>query len=149
MSFDPLQLPTVASWRAGFGDAPDTLDFLRYHGSATLAVVFTALFWPRFVEVRGCVLFAEFFDEARFEQWWQQLDGDCSAIESTVNHLHLWDAFDDEVPPEALRHLAEVLAKTWHCALHGQFPDREFSVHVTDEPDDYGPTIRFHSVASG
>ena len=149
MSFDPLALPKVAAWRAGFGDAPDLLDYLGHEGSATLAVAFGALFWPAFEEHRGCVVLAAHFDAARFEEWWEQLDGDCAAIETTINHLHLWDVFDtasDDVPPEALRHLAGILAKTWRCALAEQFPGRAFAVDVSDEPDTYGPTLTVRSL---
>ena len=144
MSSDPLRLPRVVSWRAGFGDTPGLFDYLGEQGGATLAVAFAALFWPRFVEERGCVLLAEQYDAERFQEWWTQLDGECRAIEATINHLHLWDVIDpdaEDVPPEAMRHLAAVLAKTWRAALREQWPDREFDVSITDEPDDYGPTI--------
>lgn len=148
MSFDPLELPRIAGWRAAIGDDEfGVLDYLGQQGGATLAVAFTELFWPRFVEHRGCILLAHHFDERGFEQWWTRLDGDCGAIEATVNHLHLWDVFDPEaedVPAQAMRHLADVLAKTWRAALHEQFPDREVVVEVSDTPEDYGPTILVH-----
>lgn len=119
------------------------LDVVGRSGAAA-AIAFAGLFWPRFVEVRGCVLLAEHFDAASFERWWEQLDGDRPAIEATINHLHLWDVFDPEadgVPPAGMRWLAAVLARTWRAALDEQFPDRELTVSVSDEPDDYGPTL--------
>ena len=151
MNFDPMQLRKATEWRASFQGAPRLLDYLGEEGGPTLALAFAALFWPTFVEVRGCVLLSDRYEDRNFEEWWQELAGDCRAIEAVANHLHLWDVFDpddEHVPPEALNHLAEVLGRTWRCALAEQFPDRRFEVEVSDEPYDYGPTVTARSAVT-
>jgi hypothetical protein len=151
MTRDPMDLPRAAAWKASFGGRLGLTDYLAQEGGATLALAFAALFWPAFVEVRGCVLLAERYDERGFEGWWTQLEGRRREIEATVNHLHIWDLFapdDEDLPPGALGDLTKVLAGTWACALGAEFPQRRFDITVTDEPDDYGPTVTFCTAES-
>ena len=56
MKFNPMSLPGAARWKASFGGTPGLLDYIGQRGEATLAVAFARLFWPSFIEVRGCVL---------------------------------------------------------------------------------------------
>lgn len=98
---------------------------------------------------RGCVLLEEHYDERNLEGWWHKLEGDGPAIEAVINHLHLWDVFDsgaEGVPNEALMRLGEILVRTWRCAAAEQFPGRSLRIELSNEADDYGPTI---SVSSG
>lgn len=149
MKFDPMNLPRAARWRASFSGSPGLLEFLGEQGGATLALAFASLFWPSFIEVRGCVILEERYDGRNFEEWWQKLGGNCSDVEAAVNHVHLWDVFDpddEDVPDEALAYIGEILARTWSCALREKFPDRDFRVELSDEPQDYGPTLTVCSV---
>ncbi len=143
--FVPAELSSVKQWTAAQGGA--IWDFLGSSGGAQLAVAFSSLFWPMFVEVEGCVFLQERYDPSNFREWWRKLCGDARRVEGIVNHVHLWDLFDlDEqsVPEEALQDLAEILSLTWACALRSQFPDRSFDVRVDlDGTEEYGPTISF------
>jgi hypothetical protein len=115
-------------------------------GGATLAAAFATLFWPTFVESRGCVLLAERYDEDAFEAWRQSLNGDRRGIEAVVNHVHIWDIFDPDaegMPGDVLEALVEVLVGGWEAALKDAFPGRHFRVEVV--LDDYGPTLTFFS----
>jgi hypothetical protein len=96
---------------------------------------------PEFVEVRGCVLLKERYDERNLEAWWTQLNGDRAAIEEVVNHVHLWDVVEEQVPDEALDEVAEALVRNWRRALAEQFPDRSFRVVLSNDENDYGPTL--------
>jgi len=95
--------------------------------------------------VNGCVLLSERYDPSSFQEWWTELDGDISRIESVVNHIHLWDfpGLDAaDIPDDVIRDFARVLAASWRCALRDQFPERNFEVQtVLDELEEYGPTI--------
>jgi hypothetical protein len=154
MTHGPLSLPRIAGWRSSLTGAGSLglWDYLGQEGGATLAVGFAGLFWPSFVEVRGCVLLSERYDAATFEEWWAKLDGDVRGIEAVVNHVHLWDLFDPEaerVPDEALVDLAEVLARCWRAALADRYPGRSFDVAVTADEAEYGPTITISSTSAG
>jgi hypothetical protein len=125
-------------------------DLLGAKSGADLAVAFSSLFWPEFVEVEGCVLLRERYSPSQFQDWWKELGGDRSTVEGVVNHVHLWDLFDldeEAVPDKAIRDLAQVLASTWRCALQHRFPRKAFEVRlILDDPDEYGPTITFSTV---
>jgi hypothetical protein len=150
MMSDPMKLPRIAAWREARGGSPHLFDFLSESADAALAVAFSRLYWPVFIEVRGCILIEDKFQEATFLRWWDELDGDCRRIEEVVNHTHLWDLFedDDSASADALKHVADILARTWRCALRDQFPSRAVDVYVLDEPAEYGPTIVVRSSES-
>jgi hypothetical protein len=148
MNVDPMTLPRAVKWKASRGGNAGLCEFLSDEAGATLALAFAALFWPRFVESRGCVLLAERYDEANFDEWWRRTNGSCRQIEAALNHLHLWDLFDpaeEGIPDEGLLDLAGILTASWAAALREQFPGRQFSVSVSDGEGDYGPTVSFVS----
>jgi len=94
------------------------------------------LFWPEFVEVRGCVLLAERYDPEDFSSWWNQTSGNVRAIEGVVNETHLYDLVrDDDIGEERLGRLydaAQRLAACWRAALAVRFPDRRVRGVVWD-----------------
>lgn len=92
---------------------------------------------------------SERYEPANFCEWWRQLSGDVAAVESVVNHVHLYDVFDhsdNELPDEVLEDLARVVAKCWKCALGDAYPSRSFEVRLSFGSEDYGPTVSFSSV---
>lgn len=140
--FDSLQQPDVAAWRQGFPKPPGLLDTVAHWVGLNQSLVAAQFLWPTFVEVQGCVLLPWEYSEASFERWWTEFSGDSRQIERTINHLHLWDVFSAETSPaDSLVHLGKVLATAWSAALVDQHPGRKFTVHFTNEADDYGPTL--------
>jgi uncharacterized damage-inducible protein DinB len=106
-----------------------------------------AVFWPGFVERNDAVFVDFLFDEASYDQWHAETGGDIQAIEKILNHLHLWDLFDPKSDQEytAVSGLSRKIADAWKVSAHNSFPNREFCVEVSDEPEDYGPTITLYS----
>ena len=133
----------------GTPDLDSVWDRLLTPEAAALVAPFSSLFWPRFVEHRGCVLLVERFDPQNFERWWEELDGDHARVERVINHVHLWDLFvndESDLADESLSELAAVLSYTWRASLEAAFPSRAFDViAVTDDPSEYGPTVTFFS----
>lgn len=149
-SVDPLELRYAADWRASYGGTPGLLDFVGARVGLAGALAVTKVLRPDLIEVRGCVLLRERFDQSNFDEWWRQLGGDVAEIEGVVNHLHLWDLFevddDDVLVESALEDLALAIASSWRCLLAEVYPDRRFDVRVTTSAEaDYGPTISFAS----
>lgn len=105
------------------------------------------LFWPDFVEVRGCVIRSDAFERDNFDRWWDSTSGDVTAIESVLNEVHLYDVVADEAwSDEQLRDLeaaAKKIAASWRAALGERFPAKRFELTYASEPDAYGPTISF------
>lgn len=142
-------LPAVRHWASQHDAQSGLWDYLAQNGGASIALVCSYLFWPSFVETKGCVVLAERYDAQNFQEWWVRLSGNVSEVEGVVNHVHLWDLFYAEregLPAGALEALASVMARTWECALAQEFPSRKFSVRVSKDGEDYGPTISFSSV---
>jgi hypothetical protein len=145
---DPMSLPEARLWSEGFGGGLGVVDFVSSKLTVATALAFATVLWPRFVEVRGCVLWSEHYQPDNFQEWWDKLGGNRQAIESTINHLHLWDVFDTGEDPsaeEALEELAGIVAQAWRAALKDEFPGKRFEVTVARPDDDYGPTITFSS----
>src|SRR5438876_9730226 len=75
------------SWMPNF----DIWDYLNLRADYDLAVAFSKLFWPDFIEVDGCILLATSYSPENFAHWKESLKGDKRAIETMLNHTHIWD----------------------------------------------------------
>ncbi|MFE6666911.1 hypothetical protein ACFVFH_25510 [Streptomyces sp. NPDC057697] len=141
---DPMEYSTIKSWADEWGGDVDYLDYIAYNSDLAALVALSRIFWPRFVEADGCVLWDRAYDEANFELWREELSGDTRRIEATLNQLRVWQLVEsDETSGDskALEFTATCIAKTWRAALHAEFPDRTFDVRVIESED--GPIVTF------
>lgn len=132
------------SWIPGF----DVWDYLNLRSDFDMAAAFTKLFWPDFVEVDGCVLLKGSYSPENFKKWMSSYEGDRRAVESMMNHLHLWDTFlnspkDVEYPEQLHEYLVNAVLFGWKQVLHESFPDKRFVFTIRYG---YGPEISFHQV---
>jgi hypothetical protein len=96
---------------------------------------------PRFIEHDGCIFLTDGFTEERYSSWLNFYGGsglDKRAVESIMNHRHIFDLFVNE-PPEPSRRLAnetgQLLEELWLTKLRIAFPSRDFIVrYFPDEP---------------
>lgn len=142
---DPRGLPQLSEWVTGAeADGYHLQGFMSANVSVAEAAALADLYWPKFVEYRDCVFLSFKFDRHAINDWYGRLQGDCRAVESVVNHVHLWDYFVITLESEyaALPKLAESIAVMWRAAVQAAFPDREFEIAVSDGSGDYGPTLR-------
>ncbi|MEU4652770.1 hypothetical protein AB0G32_02270 [Streptomyces sp. NPDC023723] len=143
---DPTDYPGIRAWVQEWGGDVDYLDYVKSRGDMGMVVAFSRIFWPRFVEVEGCVLWDRVYEESNFAAWRESLSGDMPKIEATLNQLRVWqivDPGDGEEEWRAQRYFAECVAKTWSAALSAEFPHRHFEVRVIDTED--GPIVTFSS----
>jgi hypothetical protein len=142
---DPSELPQDKEW----GDGGEAFNPLVALATTTIAEAASLLMiaWPEFVEYRDCVFLKWSFSQSNVDTWFEELSGNGPAVEGVVNHLHLWDAFSLNGPADyrAASAMSANIANMWRAALRDAFPDREFDVTLTDEPDDYGPTLTLNS----
>jgi hypothetical protein len=144
---DLTELPRLKRWLAS--EEGSVWDFLAVQGGAELAIAFSALYWPEFVEIEGCVLLREHYDPANFQEWLEKLEGDKSKVERVINHVHLWDLFkldEENIPEKAIEDLARVLSLCWKCALREQFAGLDFDMRLVLDESEYGPTIFFSTL---
>ncbi|MDI6413384.1 hypothetical protein QLX52_31740 [Streptomyces albus] len=136
--------PTRQEDADGFGG----LDFFDYAANRLTLddwVSVSQIFRPRFVEVRGCVIWERAYQAANFAEWYRTLNGDVSTIEATLNQLRLWQLIDmDEIgttEERLVRGIADDISSCWRASLASTYPDREFDGGVVETED--GPVVRF------
>ena len=103
------------------------LAWLQHVGTFGQAIAFTDLFWPDFIEHDGCILRADRFDEANYQEWLKSTKGDRGAVEAVINHTHLTDLFahqDLQPTREQLVKLGCILKEMWQAKLNRDFPSR-------------------------
>jgi hypothetical protein len=143
---DPLEIPQLKEW-AGASAELDPRSFIMANGTLADAKAISMIFWPEFVEYRNCIFVKFLFEPQGVDAWLERLKGDAKAVESAVNHLHLWDVFAlrSDAERKAASSFCFEIASMWRAAVNAAFPGKDFSVLVTDEPDDYGPTLTLSS----
>lgn len=126
----------LGAWNDGRGI--DLESWVGCEGSFRLAVGYSTIFWPRFVEFEGYILRAGFSVDSlrRFEA---TCEADRRKIETVLNHLHIADiqyfGCEDLSADKALL-LGNTLREIYEAKLLWQFPDRPCTVsfYVPDDP---------------
>ncbi|MEU9011372.1 hypothetical protein AB0D12_16635 [Streptomyces sp. NPDC048479] len=143
---DPLEDPQIRAWTESIDAAPDYLDYLSQNMGLAEWVAVSHVFFPQFVEVEGCVLWDRVYDPDNFRIWREELKGDVSSIEATLNQFRLWQyiEIDDDESQRRAFELAREIATSWRNCLERSFPRRSFDVQATDTVD--GPVVSFTSL---
>jgi len=142
----PMEYARIKSWVEEWGGGVDYLDYVKSNGDMALMMAFSQIFWPRFIEVDGCVLWDRSYEKSNFTSWWDSLSGDTRKIEVTLNQLRVWQLVefsDADEDRQALKFIAVRIAKSWRSALYVEFPGQDFDVRVIDSDD--GPIVTFSS----
>lgn len=139
-AFDFGSIEAIDIWTKDTPNPETASVYVKQEVSIAAVVAMTDLLCPRFVDVEGAVLLETSADPKGFQEWKEPFHGDTRAVESMLNHEHVWDLFpvNGEKDQAALEIVAEHMAITWKAAAGAQFPDRTFTCEVTD---DYGPTL--------
>ena|ERR1700726_16404 len=131
------------------------LDFMHAEGSPFEALVYSRLFWPRFVEIDGMIFMAGSFEDeddlSRLSQALATYGGDRLKTEKSFNLFTISSLFGrriGETTDEEDGCLLERLAQMWHSRLRQVFPERCFVVEVlADQQTGEGPGIIFYQQA--
>lgn len=135
-------IPDLAKWNNGNGVS--IAAWINGMGDYERAIGYSILFWPKFVEVEGCVFRA---DVEQIDKWLKAYDGDRRTIEATANHIHLDDLHYGDAEgktPERLQYLASVLKEIYSCKLKRDFPQKFFRVEVGGDPA--APVLTFYQM---
>lgn len=128
----------LGAWNDGQGI--DLVDWTACTGNFSLAVGYSEIFWPRFVEFEGYVL-VEGFSIEGLRSFEQNPDASRQSVERVMNHLHVTDLQHDACPDvsaDKLIVLGERLREIYAVKLAFEFPDRRFHVEFCrpDEPEE-------------
>jgi hypothetical protein len=138
--FDVL-IPDLKVWREHNGHPISPEDWVANLGNFRMAIGYSRVFWPSFVQHDRYVLREGFSSEshAGFEQ---QCAGDRARIEAVMNHLHL-DSIQhlgcEDINAKRLEYLGNVLKEIHEVKLKWQFPELSFVVefHKGSEFSEY------------
>lgn len=132
-NFDKF-IPQMREWNNGAGVNVQT--WVEASGNFELAIGYSTLFWPEFVEFERYVLRAGFSVES-LRGFEGQCGGDRRQIEAVMNHLHIADIHNpgsDEIACERVIYLGRVLSEVYRAKLAWQFPSKRFEVLFDDSP---------------
>jgi len=135
-NFDQL-IPEMRDWNNGAGI--DVRAWIECSGSFQLAIGYSTLFWPEFVEFERYVLRAGFSVES-LRGFERQCGGDRRRIEAVMNHLHIADIHHqgcEDITRERVVYLGQVLSEIYRAKLAWQFPAKRFEVHFDDSPAEH------------
>ena len=123
----------LPKWNNGAGIDPES--WVGCSGSFELAIGYSLVFWPRFVEIDGYVL-REGCSRQNLQSWKAGNDCERQSIEAVMNHLHIADIqhFEAAKNEAQLRFLGRVLKEIHETKLQRDFPNRAFTVTFNDEP---------------
>ena len=148
--YDPTLLPDVreirSTWTGPGIESTNIWAYLNIKGSMWLAYGFASLFWPDFVEVDGALILAEMYTEEGFQNWYSHFNGDLTAIEKMINHVHLEDLFvnarrDDDLDGQVLDTVLSILQSCWIAAVTARFPNDHIVVETWDPEDGSTPQL--------
>jgi len=130
--FDAL-IPEMSRWNNGAGIDVD--GWISGSGNFELAIGYSRVFWPNFVEYEGMVLREGGFTAETVAGWMNHYEGDASNVEAMVNHLHLETLHyyaGSGATRERLVYIGHVLVEIHKVKLAHDFPDRSFEVLFDD-----------------
>jgi hypothetical protein len=128
-------IPELKSWNNGHGISVEA--WVGCSGTFELAVGYSRLFWPDFIQHDDCVFLANGFTVDNYRAWLEQCHGDRERVETVMNHRHVFDYFSHAggIASEAqIVYLGRVLRDMWTVKLRQEFPDRTFVVSFPEGP---------------
>ena len=129
-------IPDLQRWNNG--DGIDLDGYLSCMGNYELAIGFANFYWPTFVEHDGCIFRGDVNLDI-YQQWNAQTEGDKTAIEAVMNHVHILDIFPNvEQPPtrQQIIYLGRQIQQMWAAKLCADFPNMDVAVEFADECGD-------------
>ena len=141
---DELKLiPELKDWKKENGQGFDIRDWVSCEGDIKMAIGYSVIFWPEFLEFQDCVFIKSHFSVDNFHEWTKSESvTNYGQIESVINHIHILDLFtfakQNEVNVEQIKYLGNVLGEIYSTKLNADFPNRKFNVtfNGNEELDD-------------
>jgi hypothetical protein len=143
ISLNTERMSDFQQWKKANGDDFSIWNYLSGVTTVEMALAFTTLFWPDFVEHDCGIFLAEAFNQELYEQWKAELGNDIAAIERVMNHQHIDDLLPgaEGVGIDNLFYLGQVIQQMWKNRLKSGYPDRSFQVLCNQ--DEYTVVVTF------
>ena len=128
-------IPEMKEWNSGNGIDPES--WVGCEGNFRLAVAYSLIFWPEFVEHEGMIFRGEEVPSA-LDGFMRSLKGDRRSIEATINHINILDLHyrgSPDASVERIVFLGNVLKEIYSVKLAAEFPGRDIVVEFYEPPD--------------
>jgi hypothetical protein len=130
-------IPEMREWNNGAGI--DVESWIGCEGNFRLAIGYSSIFWPQFVEFERYAL-REGFSVESLRGFERQCAGERRRIEGAMNHLHVADIQHqgcEDITRERVVYLGHVVSEIYQAKLAWQFPSKRFEVHFDDSPAEH------------
>jgi hypothetical protein len=127
-------IPELPKWNNGRGISVEA--WVGCTGNFELAIGYSRLFWPDFVEHDGCIFFGDVSVES-YRSFMERCKGDRQRVEAVMNHRHVFDYFahaNGSATREQIVYLGGVIRSIWQTKLVRDFPNRAFAVSFPKGP---------------
>ncbi|MEQ8995515.1 MAG: hypothetical protein RID53_03295 [Coleofasciculus sp. B1-GNL1-01] len=144
LSLNTTQMSDFQQWKQINGDDFSLWDYLAGVSNIEVALAFTKVFLPDFVEHEGGIFLSEAFNLEIYEQWKAQLGDNIASIEQVMNHQHIDDLLpgSESAGIDNLFYLGQVIKQMWKNHLKSLYPKYSFEVSCTR--DEYTVVVTFH-----
>jgi hypothetical protein len=125
-------IPDLKAWNNGKGIDIDS--WIQCVANHKVLVGCARILWPGFVEHDGCILLGDSVDEANYQAFLKQANGDKRSVETVMNHQHVLHLFATELPTrELVLYVGRLMKEVWQVKLSHDFPDRRMTVLFPEE----------------
>jgi len=143
INFDKNLLREYSLWEKANENNWEITSYLNQFYDINAALAFTKLYFPDFIEERGCIILGFRYDEKTFNQWYEEFKGEIAPTETYCNLYDVADYFhinvagyeSEESYLEALEAFGNALKTSWELNCKVLFPEREMEVELVG---DYG-----------
>lgn len=132
----------LAAWNSGKGINLE--GWVCCEGNFRLAVGYSTVFWPNFVEFENYIL-VEGYSEEAIREYASQPGNTPKIVEATNNHLHIADiqyVGCDDISKDKIIHLGNILKEIYQAKLSWLFPDKPCVVEFY-QPEDSEDLIEY------
>jgi hypothetical protein len=138
--FDDELIEEYQQWKKANPNSFNWWSYVNLKADLQTALAFAKFFSPELIEIDGCLILKDRYDEVLFHDWKKACGNDKTSIEKMMNLYELNDFFhinvnemeDDE---EQVKVLGDVLKHYWSMAFKQGYPNRNIIIDVFMEYD--------------
>lgn len=134
-------IPDLIEWRKLNGQNFSIESWTSIEGNMNLAIGFSFIFWPDFIEHNDCVFIKNHFSISNFDNWTKTACvNNYAQIESVMNHIHILDLFSREeirniITIDQVKFLGKKICEMYSVKLKSDFPERQFTFTFNCDKD--------------
>lgn len=109
--------------------------YLNFNYDISAAIAFSKLYFPTFIEYKGCIILESRFNLSIFNDWFEDLKGNISEVEKMCNLYEIKDLFhiNSEGTIDEINQLGNLLKKSWELNLTQLYPNRNMEVIIFED----------------